>query len=146
VLKKFPYIPGKKFKFNQKRSSIDSQKPSIEEPIEKKFLDAKTSNKRTKSVCLTPNIKNISSPRHFSPARGANRLIITAPEHKSRLKSLDLKLDSKEIMSKTLHLNAKPTSLRSKTLLLLQELETLKVQAREEKIIESHRETPVVVD
>ena len=146
VLKKFPYIPVKKPKLNQKRLSIDSQKPSTDEPAEKKFLDPKNSNKRTKSVSLTPNIKTFPSPRNFSPARATNRLIITAPEHKSRLKSLELKLSSKEIMSKTLHLNAKPTSLRSKTLLLLQELETLKVQAREEKIIESHRETPVVVD
>jgi tetratricopeptide (TPR) repeat protein len=148
VLRNFPYKTLKRPKVLRKRLS-DGQVElgGLEEVTDGNILVSLIkANQRTKSVSLTPNINNFT-PRNFSPARTKNRVVITAPHHTMRIKSVGLQqLKGKEIFSKTLQVKTKPSSLRSKTLLLLQELESLKVQAKQEKIIISNRETPTQGD
>ena len=137
--KEIPYLNSLKIKeFRSTNEKLKENGKFSAETHSSRFQS--TAKQRTKSVCLTPGIQ-IASPSDVVRKVRKNRVLITR-ERKNRINALHVSVDQQEFLNSLVKTPGKPSSLRSKTILLLQELENLKIQARQEKIIISNRETP----
>lgn len=141
--KEFPYLNSLKVKeLNTKFKSINEKLKENEkfsaETHSSRFQG--TIKQRTRSVCLNPGIQIVSLNTVVRKV-GKNR-VSTTRDRKKRIEALHVSVDQQQFLNSLVRTPGKPSSLRSKTILLLQELENLKIQAKQEKIIISNRETP----
>lgn len=141
--KGFPYFSSQKVKeFNKKvkqgNKNFKESEKLMSDTLSSRFNSV--SKERTQSVNITSSLELVS-PKINSRKAGRSR-IISSEQRKHRIAKLNVSVDQQQFLNSLARTSGKPSSLRSKTILLLQELENLKMQAKQEQIIMSHRDSP----